>query len=70
MFLASLAETSRDVEPLQTIGMEISYLASLRWAHDPDRCRDFLIFHVVASFNHLPLGLHGHDHQWRPAGDY
>ena len=70
MFLASMAETSRDVKLLQITGMEISYLASLRWVHGPYRCRDFLMFHVVASFNHLPLELHGLDHQPRPAGDY
>ena len=35
MFLASMAETSKDVELLQITGMEISYLASLRWVHGP-----------------------------------
>ena len=70
MFLASMAETSRDVKLLQIIGMETSYLASLRWVRGPCRCRDFLMFHVAASFNHLPRGLHGLDHQPRPAGDH
>ena len=70
MFPAFMAGTLRNAELLRITGTEINYLVSIQWVSNLRRPRLLLMLHIAASYDHLPLGLYGLDHEQRADGNH